>query len=560
MRHPASFGLPLAATALALVALPFAACESTDETVWATPTTTIAATSTTSGTGGAGGGAGGAGGSGGTAAPGCAPFSDGPYGFTSRDIAADFTVPTLDGDFRFEEHWTGCDSFVFLNYAAGYDYAEQLWTSPTGKLLQKSPTNVHYFFMSFAEDDALVAADVQKMKDKLDTSLGTLTDEERAAWEGRFHYVTKGAWSMDNWLTDMLKAQGVFAFGIDRFQRVREVGILLNPALGSSAKAKLEYAAEEVIRYNFEWDREQALAAEPSPTVLPVFAQETTSYDVDVTFPDAATMAGFDTMELDLTFNCTDNLDANCGEWDYIANLMLCDVADPTVCPTELGRWITTYGREGRWVTDVSPLLALVKDGGVRRLHLNPANSYVVDLSIRLFNAGKGSRPDEAIYLFDGGSFGTTYNDAYAPLTVDIPADVKKVELATIITGHGWGVEADNCAEFCNHDHHFGVNGVDFVKDHPEAGTSQGCQNQVDQGVIPNQFGTWVLGRGGWCPGLDVKPWVVDVTDAVTLGGSNTITYQGLFEGQSYVPKPGDPNSGGFGANIDMKSWLILHR
>ena len=33
-------------------------------------------------------------------------------------------------------------------------------------------------------------------------------------------------------------------------------------------------------------------------------------------------------------------------------------------CSTEMARWITTYGREGRWVTDVSPFLAFFKDGG----------------------------------------------------------------------------------------------------------------------------------------------------------------------------------------------------
>jgi hypothetical protein len=166
MRHPASFGLPLAATALALVALPFAACESTDETVWATPTTTIRRDIDDVGDGRRGrrgrrrrrqrrhGG------------PGLRAVLRRPVRLHVARHRRRLHGADLDGDFRFEEHWTGCDSFVFLNYAAGYDYAEQLWTSPTGKLLQKSPTNVHYFFMSFAEDDALVAADVQKMKDQ----------------------------------------------------------------------------------------------------------------------------------------------------------------------------------------------------------------------------------------------------------------------------------------------------------------------------------------------------------------------------------------------------------
>jgi hypothetical protein len=563
MRRASAARLLRASVVLPLLAVPYAGCGSESAPAGATSsgaTTTTTTSSTSSGTGGAGGEGGGSGGAGGGTAPGCAPFSEGPYGTASREIADDFTLPTLDGDLRFADVWTGCDSFVFLNYAEGYDYAEQLWTSSTTKLLDTSPTNAHFVFMSFAEDDAQATADVQAMKDKVDASLGGMTDDERAAWEGRFHYVTKGAFGLDNWISEMLMAKGVFSFAIDRFQRVREVGLLFNVASGSAAKAKVEYAAQEVIRFNVEWDREEALAAEPSPTILPVLTAEKAQFDVDVTFPDAATMATFDTMELDLALYCDAHLDENCGEWDYIANLTLCDVDDPTVCTTELGRWITTYGREGRWVTDVSPMLALLRDGGVRRLHLNPANAYVVDLSIRLFDAGKGSHPDEAVYLFSGGAFGAAYNDAYAPLTVDVPADVTKVELAAVITGHGWGVEADNCAEFCDHDHHFGVNGVDFVKAHPEAGTSRGCQDQVGAGVIPNQFGTWVLGRGGWCPGLDVKPWVVDVTDAVVIGGSNTITYQGLFEGETYVPKPGDPNSGGFGANINMTSWLVLYR
>ena len=236
------------------------------------------------------------------------------------------------------------------------------------------------------------------------------------------------------------------------------------------------------------------------------------------------------------------------------------DLADNTKCSTELGRWITAYGREGRWVTDVSPMLALLKDGGKRRFHLNPANNYVVDLAFRLSNRGKGSHPTDAQYLYSGGAFNAAYNSAYAPVTFNVPADVKKVEIAVLATGHGWGVEAANCAEFCNVDHHFTVNGHDHVKDHPEAGTNDGCLKQIGSGAVPDQYGTWPIGRDGWCPGLDVKPWVIDVTQDVTIGGSNTVTYQGLMQGMTYTPMPGDPNSGGFGANITMSSWLVLSR
>jgi hypothetical protein len=99
-----------------------------------------------------------------------------------------------------------------------------------------------------------------------------------------------------------------------------------------------------------------------------------------------------------------------------------------------------------------------------------------------------------------------------------VPAGVRKVELVATITGHGFGAGRDNCAEFCDHTHHFTLNGREFVRSQPHVGETDGCVAQVPAGVVPNQYGTWPFGRGGWCPGLDVAPWVVDVTDALVPG------------------------------------------
>ena len=124
-----------------------------------------------------------------------------------------------------------------------------------------------------------------------------------------------------------------------------------------------------------------------------------------------------------------------------------------------------------------------------------------------------------------------------------------------MITGHSFGHDADNCAEFCNHTHHFDINGREYVKDHPEAGTAAGCKQQVSVGVVPNQFGTWPYGRAGWCPGLEVTPWVVDVTEAVDLNGDNTVTYQALLNRREYVPRNPDDQ---FAPSISMSSWLVF--
>ncbi|MEE2960170.1 MAG: peptide-N-glycosidase F-related protein [Myxococcota bacterium] len=225
-------------------------------------------------------------------------------------------------------------------------------------------------------------------------------------------------------------------------------------------------------------------------------------------------------------------------------------------CNTVVARWITTYKREGRWVSDISPFLGFLKDGGKRRFHLALGNRYDTDLSFRLSNRGKDTRPAEIKYLFVGGRFNQDYNVDRQPFTFTTSADAKKVELVAYITGHGWGVEVANCAEFCNHTHHFFVNGQEFVKTNEVAGVRDGCLKQVGVGVVPNQFGTWPFGRSGWCPGLEVKPWVVDITDAL-VSGENTITYQGLFNGADYVPQPS--NSGrGFGARVNMNSYLVI--
>ncbi len=75
---------------------------------------------------------------------------------------------------------------------------------------------------------------------------------------------------------------------------------------------------------------------------------------------------------------------------------------------------------------------------------------------------------------------------------------------------------------------------------------------QVVDGTVPNQSGTWVYGRGGWCPGLEVVPWVVDITDDVVVGEENTVSYLGLMDGEVWQPDS-------TGANIRMQSYLVYY-
>ena len=571
-------------------------------------------------------------------------FQDGS-GSSYGSIAADFTVETLDGPWTFSEHWSGCDNYLFVNYASGYDYADELWESDPRAFLRVSPLNVHYFFMSY--DQGQEEGQVTAIQERFLADLAEMTEGDQEHWADRLHFVTDSAWEAGS-VGNVLQSRGSWSIGIDRFQRFQEVGYLANPSRNWTADLKgLTYEARY---YDQASERTETIAALGSDPYVSFDGSAVSSGYADLVLPDADTMASYDTMHLELNLECGDPFYENCGEWDYLIYAYVCD--DPVVdntnadtecqpavaealglcteegeaskdtcredadctskdkdgnsierdcigyepavdpdtltcscddpdgsvndatqtcsddgagyddcacaCNTEIGRWITSYARSGHWLLDASPALAFFKDGGNHRLRFSSSYSYGNTLTFHMSNQGKGSTPRDIQYLFSGGGFNEYYNDAYTPLEIDIPADAKRVELYAVISGHGWGAEVENCAEFCNHTHHFSVNGTEYAKEHPEADNSSGCIDQIDVGTVPNQFGTWPYGRGGWCPGKQVDPWIVDITDSITPGETATISYQALFQGDApYVPQAS--NSGqGFAANINMRSYLVV--
>ncbi len=147
--------------------------------------------------------------------------------------------------------------------------------------------------------------------------------------------------------------------------------------------------------------------------------------------------------------------------------------------------------------------------------------------------------------------FNPAYNDAYDPVVINIPSDAAKVEIATAITGHGMS-SPGNCAEFCNTRHHFYVNGTDNALDLMTTDSDYGCMDQIAEGTVPNQYGTWWFGRGGWCPGTHVEMVMTDITSQVTLGADNTFDYEGFYNDAEY--------SGSSWVYIRMSSFLLISR
>jgi hypothetical protein len=217
-------------------------------------------------------------------------------------------------------------------------------------------------------------------------------------------------------------------------------------------------------------------------------------------------------------------------------------------CSTEMGRWITTYHREGRWVHDASYALPFLQAGGTQKLAFYTIDPWEITLDFRLSNQGRGVRPVKTLPLWSGGSFGPDYNDLRPPLEVQIPAGTRRVELSVVVTGHGME-SPGNCAEFCNIVHTFGVNGRPLEVQTPEVDDPTACQTSVDEGTVPNQYGTWFYGRHNWCPGREVAPLVFDLTADAPAGSTATLTYQASFNGAPY------PHGG---PSIALTSWLTF--
>ncbi len=553
------------------------------------------------------------------------PWNEGPYDAVPWGVVRPFLFPGHDGDYNFEQEWTGEDSHVFVQDPSGG--ATAFWSSDLVEMLSWSPPNVQWFFVS---GSANWEAQTQDMIERIDAALAELdamgAEHGSMHWMPRMHVATVARNDIGGVVEEVLRdvssqfgtggGMSWQGFGIDRFQRVREIGLTRFVTQDGSAPDELWFVAHEPRYYNYEYERELHKAQHPADLTMPLWTGEQYGGGgrfVEIEVPED--IAGFDTLEIELTMGCVDGLDRNCFEWDYKADLKLCEVetkssppppscqpavtdpdtgdvltpADtypcqctspydgdverevtcnpvtdddgtviggewgtcPCACGPEVARWITAYNRQGTWLTDITPSLAFFQGGGPARLRFGTSYNYSLSAELRFSQRGEEPRPFAAVDLWTGGDFNSNYNANHAPIEFTVPSGTVKAEVVAFITGHGFGNDDANCAEFCPHAHHFQVNGGDVHSDeHPEADNYLGCIDQIDDGAVPNQYGTWYLGRGGWCPGLDVPYFRADVTDDLIPASTNTITYEASLNGQP-------PNNAG---NIWLTSYLVFYR
>ncbi|MDP6869786.1 MAG: peptide-N-glycosidase F-related protein [Candidatus Poseidoniaceae archaeon] len=496
------------------------------------------------------------------------PWKQNGHGSGRMDTVSAFSVPTLDGSWSFQTEWTGHEIYLFLfkytDSSGNGNNAE--WSSNPGSMIRKLPDNAHLFYGSF---DSTFHNDVIGRENAV---LATLSTSEEEKYMPRIHFIDQDMSNANGGLGDLINSWGSLYYGIDRFQRAREIGSIY---AWTSSSNDISHWAYETRMYNYEFMQE-IRSDDPNVETVTI-ANElwhsggwqggyTSTYE-NVTIDLQHEISQYDTLEIFHEHACEDrrnryqNSDGSyggCHEWDYLAYLKICDANNSSSCGTEFVRWITTYGREGRWITDITPYLFMLEENQQRTFKYQGANKGSLTMKLYFSNWTKGEIPVAGERMFTGGEFAGEYNNESRytrQYNFTTPADYYHAKIIATITGHGFNQDQENCAEFCDHEHHYFLNSNSNYEWHPIVHNNQGCENEVDRGVVANQFGTWPYGRAGWCAGQHVEQWTYDITDWIDNSTTNNLKYKGLFQGQEYVPQ----NTNGGSRTIRAEIWIVWY-
>lgn len=178
----------------------------------------------------------------------------------------------------------------------------------------------------------------------------------------------------------------------------------------------------------------------------------------------------------------------------------------------ELYRYITPYGNGLNlgsgftWVQDVTDFASLLSG----KVFLDAPNSQE-DLELT-FDYIKGE-PVRNIKRFipicqKWVTYNSDFENIVSPVEISLDESEKQIKYKHIQTGHGFGGNSDNCAEFCRRKGFVKVNGE--VKYNLDVWRECG-----DNPVFP-QGGTWLTDRTNWCPGAEVSPYDFELTPYIT--------------------------------------------
>eukprot|EP01038_Epipyxis_sp_PR26KG_P006468 gene6468-8897_t len=309
----------------------------------------------------------------------------------------------------------------------------------------------------------------------------------------------------------------------------------------------------------YEWFVENLYSNLSEPAyVIPLVQNEVfTAKSKPVTL-NKKLLLSYGTLSIDTSLTCPGNYDSSCSAWDHTISLTFtCSIPsngnakfnrklEVGGTQNEIARYVTPFRRRvGRWLTDATPFMALLINSSCDKFEFQATvggQLWYISINLRLSNPNT-SPPTNFEPLFSTLASIADINSRYYNKTFAIPSSlfVSKVYLEALITTHGY--DQFGCCEFLPTAHIFEINNnSSYNLTFWEAGTEWGCSDKSYLGSEPNEYGTWWYGRGGWCDGMDVKPWVIDVTNAFSNlnqdNNDNFISYHILIYYNNQWIKP----------------------
>ncbi len=214
-----------------------------------------------------------------------------------------------------------------------------------------------------------------------------------------------------------------------------------------------------------------------------------------------------------------------CGEWDYLYYVFI--KKPGSTQRYEIMRYISPYGNglslgSGfTWTMDVTDFSPLLHDSVYIDANMhNPWDASVLQEDLELtFDFITGVPPRNVLSvqpLWDGNpQYGQpkSIEEFLVPMKGYIPQAAKGARLRVTQTGHGFGQDPDNCAEFCNKKQYIKINGERYFE-------RDVWRETCGLNPVYPQGGTWVYSRSNWCPGAEVTPFDYELTPNIKPGDS----------------------------------------
>lgn len=246
-------------------------------------------------------------------------------------------------------------------------------------------------------------------------------------------------------------------------------------------------------------------------------------------FPDTGT-THWQQILLKYTISCPA---AGCDPWDRLAWINLYNDTTSNSPYTEICRVITPYNIVGNgypgsctFTIDVTDYMPLLHDtcwlGSYIETWIGGARGWNVTARFAFIEGEIYYKPFKVVNI--NQDHNVVYGDTANPVQNHLPSKNVYIDPQTalakcrvITTGHGQG-NTDNACEFSIKYHSFTINSDSVTHNLWRADcTANPCSPQG---------GTWQYARAGWCPGADVRPWQVDITNFVIPGQTMTFGYR----------------------------------